>query len=117
MDMMTQHLRDLGYEVRAEGDSMAALETIRTASAPFDLLITDLSMPRLSGLELSTAIRRIRPAMRVIVCTGSADPQDLTIDPANGISAVVLKPIDFVELSRTIHRILSTQPHPPQPIP
>jgi signal transduction histidine kinase/CheY-like chemotaxis protein len=117
VDMMTQHLRDLGYDVRAEGDSVAALETIRTASAPFDLLITDLSMPRLSGLELSTAIRRIRPGMRVIVCTGSADPQDLASDPANGISAVVLKPIDFVELSRTIHRLLSTKSQSPQPIP
>ena len=117
VDMMTQHLRDLGYEVSAENDSVAALESIRTASAPFDLLITDLSMPRLSGLELSIAIRRLRPGMKVIVCTGSADPQDLTNDPANGISAVVLKPIDFVELSRTIHRVLSTKPPLPQSIP
>ena len=110
-EMLTQHLRDLGYEVRAEEDSVMALETIRTAVPSFDLVITDLSMPRLSGIDLSAAIHRLRPETGIIVCTGSTDPHGLEKDLPPGIGALVLKPIDFVELSRAIDKVLSTKLH------
>ncbi len=116
-DMLTQHLRDLGYEVSTREDSVVALETIRTMEPPFDLVITDLSMPRLSGLELSAAIFHLRPETGVIVCTGSTDPHGLETDLPPGIGALILKPIDFVELSRAINRVLSTRPSTTQSIP
>ncbi|WP_371223915.1 hybrid sensor histidine kinase/response regulator [Roseovarius sp. 2305UL8-3] len=89
----------LGYRVEAFTSSLVALEHIRNHPDRPDLLISDMVMPEMSGEELVNAVRRLRPDMPVIVCTGY-NPSGLKID---GLPAKVMhKPVDPAKLARTI---------------
>jgi len=66
-----------GHQVLAAADGQEALELSRQYSGTIDLLITDIVMPRLDGLELVRQILRERPNLRVLVMTGRPSPEDL----------------------------------------
>ena len=77
----------------------AALELVRAAPDRFDVVITDQSMPRLTGLELAGRLRTIRPDLPVILYTGYGDGvPDHALDAAR-LTAVIRKPVDPVLLS------------------
>ena len=63
-------LQNLGYKVRAFMDSMAAWEEISANPTAYDAVITDYTMPRLTGIELSRKIREIRPDIPIVICSG-----------------------------------------------
>src|SRR4051794_32444022 len=71
-------LRLLGFEASTAQDGREALRCLRAAPhSPVDLLITDLSMPGMSGLELIQQVHESFPDLPVIVCSGNPRPQDL----------------------------------------
>ncbi len=100
------YLETLGYRVTARTSSLEALEAFRTNPDRFDLLITDMTMPQMGGLELAKEIGRIRPGFPMILCTGFSGMLTPERLKAAGISRLVLKPVVLSELTRIIREIL-----------
>jgi DNA-binding NtrC family response regulator len=98
--------RRLGYEVQAFTDSRAALEAFRESPTRFDLLITDQTMPELTGIDLSERIRDIRPGLPVILCTGLDNGEIGHLAARAGIRKVLTKPYDMNRMARAIREIL-----------
>jgi CheY-like chemotaxis protein len=75
-NLMCPILRSRGYMVIEAGDGIAALDAACHFEGFIDVLITDIEMPRMGGIELCTQLRRERPATRVIFISGRAIPKD-----------------------------------------
>ncbi|MFA5180917.1 MAG: PAS domain S-box protein [Syntrophales bacterium] len=103
-DMLTE----LGYLVTALTDSREALNAFRETPDGFDLVITDQTMPGLTGYELTKKIRKIRPGIPVILCTGFSESVTPERTRALGISEVILKPLVMQAMSEKIHKVLDT---------
>lgn len=99
-------LEHLGYKVVTETSSLQALETFRSKPENFDLVITDYTMPHMTGNELALELRRIRPGIPVIVYTGTSDRAREEDAGKKGVSAFVLKPLSIQEFSKIIRKVL-----------
>ena len=99
-------LERLGYAVTTRTASPEALESIRVDPNGFDLVISDLSMPKMTGVELARQVYTFRPDLPVILCTGFQ--RDLPEDAAErfGIRAILTKPISKSDLARTVRSVL-----------
>ena len=86
--------------------STEALDVFRIHPDEFDLIITDQTMPRMSGIELADEIHRIRPEMPVILCTGFSQQVNAEKARAKGIQALLMKPLDIRETAITVRRVL-----------
>jgi two-component system cell cycle sensor histidine kinase/response regulator CckA len=111
-------LGQLGYEVVVAINGQEALAAFRSSPGKFDLIITDLTMPHLNGLDLAKTIYGMRPDIPIILCTGYGDA--IAMDRAKdlGISQVILKPIIPVQLAETIRQLLDSRKagaHNPDP--
>jgi PAS domain S-box-containing protein len=100
-------LQSLGYQVTEATDGQEALDKLRAAPGAFDLVVTDLTMPRLSGVDLARALLAEQPAARVVLCTGFSDAVDDGRAAALGIKALLQKPTDRATLAATLRRALS----------
>jgi PAS domain S-box-containing protein len=100
-------LEPLGYEVIVSNSSLAALEAFRAATHRFDLVVTDQTMPTMTGEALARALRQIRPDIPIILCTGFSYTMDADKARALGIDAFLLKPLRAWELSATIQQVLA----------
>jgi PAS domain S-box-containing protein len=106
VDMGRQILTHLGYEVIALTSSEKAIELFRQDPSQFDLVITDQTMPRITGIELAREILAICPEMPVILCTGFSDIVTAEEAKREGIREYVMKPIVTVDFANTIRSIL-----------
>jgi PAS domain S-box-containing protein len=106
LQMMQQHLRNLGYRVYTRADSTVALEFFEKERDKIDLVITDHTMPCMQGAELAQRVGDIRPDMPVILMTGLNQPPDFAGSKHSSLRSVVKKPIDFVELSHRLRSFL-----------
>ena len=99
-------LTRLGYEVTALTKPTEALEFFRKDPNYFDLVITDMTMPKTTGLTLFKAIRELRKDIPVILCTGHSDliNEDKALE--QGLDAFILKPLDKKSLNRVIQTAL-----------
>ena len=93
-------LERLGYKVSATTDSLDALEKIRTDPDQFDLIITDQTMPKLTGAELVQEILKIKRTMPIILCTGYSSVLSKKDALAIGIRKYARKPVDRKTLAR-----------------
>lgn len=96
-----------GFAVDAFTDPRAAERWASQADVEFDVLITDQTMPGMTGLELARALRARRPALPVIVCTGLADRVSASQAEALGVAQMFLKPVPMAELLATLRRALA----------
>jgi PAS domain S-box-containing protein len=101
-------LEGLGFEAVAVSSSLAALEAFNREPESFDLLLTDQTMPGLSGAELSARVLARRPDLPVIVCTGFSETLSREKARDMGIREYLLKPVLKKDLSAAIGRIYST---------
>ena len=99
-------LAKLGYTVTADNSSINALEYFKNNPDNIDLVITDQTMPGMTGKELITQIRAINPDIPVILCTGYSDQIDEESAFAMGISAFIYKPFIISDISKTIREVL-----------
>ncbi len=99
-------LEQLGYEVVSCTSSLKALDIFRGDPYSFDLLITDQTMPQMTGDKLAQAVRRIRTDMPIILCTGFSHTMDRDKARELGVDAFCLKPLTIRELGGTIQRVL-----------
>jgi PAS domain S-box-containing protein len=100
----------LGYEVSTCGNAADALEKFRTSTQDFDLVITDMTMPRMTGNRLATELMRIRPSIPVIVCTGFSEQINKEKAQAQGIKAFIMKPFLKCEIAAVIRDVLDRRP-------
>jgi PAS domain S-box-containing protein len=101
-----QMLTHLGYRVTTSGDSFAALEIFRNRPDRFALVITDMSMPQMDGLELTRALQAIRPGVPVILCTGHSAGLTRENALALGVHAVLMKPVSMQALAVTVRKVI-----------
>jgi two-component system, cell cycle sensor histidine kinase and response regulator CckA len=107
--MAQRHLEKLGYTVEIRADSREALELFKKRHAEFDLVITDMTMPHMSGDKLAREILRIAPQMPIILCTGfSMEASDRRLAHV-GIKAIAMKPLVRDELARLIREVLDKE--------
>lgn len=110
VDMSRQILQRLGYRVTACTSSLEALRHFQDDPAAFDLVITDMTMPHMTGRDLAEELLKINPALPIILCTGFSEA--ITEEAAKhlGIQAFILKPIVMGELAETMRRVLDSTP-------
>jgi len=99
-------LENLGYKVSIKSDSLAALEEFKKNPKRFSLLVTDQSMPFITGTELAILMKEIDPYLKVIIITGFADNLSEEMLSKSGISEVILKPMRLDDFSKAIRRVL-----------
>ena len=99
-------LAELGYEVTSRTSSREALDLLKQDPSRFDLVITDQTMPDVTGVELAREILAIRPELPVILCTGFSHLVDADSAKAVGIRAFVMKPLTKGEIARTMRKVL-----------
>jgi signal transduction histidine kinase/ActR/RegA family two-component response regulator len=99
-------LENLGYKVTITTNSISALEEFRKDPDKYSLLVTDQSMPNITGTELAVMMKEIRPGLRVIIITGYADNLSDETLAQSGISEVILKPMILDDFSKIIRRVL-----------
>jgi len=114
--MVERLLQRLGYEVTCHLDPQAALAAVRTHPDEFDVVVTDLNMPELSGLEVAREIARVRGDLPVIISSGNL-PEPLLADARQaGVRALLHKQYTLEELGPAIRRVLEGGPEPLRPL-
>ncbi len=104
--MTGQMLEHLGYTVTSRTSSVEALALFRARPDDFDLVITDMTMPNMTGDVLAKEMMRIRPEIPVILCTGYSNKISDDTAAAAGIKSLIYKPIIKTDLARTIRSVL-----------
>lgn len=105
-DIEKQMLSWLGYEVEVRTSAVEALEAFRANPQKFDLVITDFSMPQMTGTKLARQMTQIRPEVPIILCTGFSEQLDEGQMLSIGIKSVLLKPLVAKELAEGVRKAL-----------
>jgi PAS domain S-box-containing protein len=106
VEMGEDILAELGYEVTSRMNGREALALFTVDPSRFDLIITDQTMPEMTGVELAKEILALRPNMPIIMCTGFSYAVDANKAEAAGIKAFAMKPLTKREIARTIRKVL-----------
>jgi PAS domain S-box-containing protein len=104
-----QMLTRLGYAVTTQTDSLETLKLLEESTIQFDLLITDLTMPHLTGDSLAREAKRRHPRLPVILCTGYRQDLDAIRLVETGVDAVVAKPFRIAEMATVVRETLDRQ--------
>jgi CheY-like chemotaxis protein len=102
-------LRRLGYDVVSRTSPIEALELFKVKPDRFDLVITDQTMPGMTGDSLARELMRISPTLPVIICTGYSQTIDQERAKQIGIKAFVMKPVLINEIASAIRRVLDNE--------
>ena len=111
--VVSEQLRRLGYAVTSVNDPEDALELVAEDPEDFDLLLTDLQMPRMDGVELAARVGRIRPELPVVLSTGNRWSIPASTARAAGIREIVDKPFRIEELAHVLRAVLRGAGTPP----
>lgn len=109
IDLLKMLFTQLGYDVVATGDSLQALEMFTSNPQDFDLVITDQTMPKLTGEELATHILQIKGDIPIVLCTGYSERVSEAKCREIGIRQLVTKPVDTAYLSRLVRQLLDEE--------
>jgi CheY-like chemotaxis protein len=110
VEMWQEILGALGFRVTATTSSQEALEIFRRDPQAFDLVITDQTMPHLTGLELAQEVLSLRPQLPIILCTGFSELVTPEKAKKAGIREYIMKPLSISELTGAISRALGQEP-------
>jgi len=106
VDTAQQMLEQLGYKVVTKTSGVEALEVFREDPDRFDMVITDMTMPKMTGDELGKELLLIRPDVPIVLCTGFSEKIDEERAKEIGIREFVLKPIIMSEIAQIIRKVL-----------
>ncbi|MGL1931547.1 MAG: PAS domain S-box protein [Desulfotalea sp.] len=95
-----------GYQAKIFGDPIEALESFKLSPDKFDLLITDMTMPKMTGVELIHKVLEIRPSLPVILCTGHSDLINAEDAHKQGITNFVEKPFTMSKLLSITQKVM-----------
>jgi len=107
---MTRALEMMGCKVVVAEDGSVALERVRQYGRPFDLVLLDLTMPQMDGVQTLRELRRMRPELPVILMSGFAQAQAIARFGEHRMSGFLQKPFKLEELTRLVSRVLHEQP-------
>ncbi len=99
-------IQRLGYTVATQNSSMEALESFRADPGSFDLIITDMTMPGMTGDRLAAEVKKIRPDIPVILCTGFSEKVNLKTAKDIMIDGFLMKPVDKEKMVKMIRNVL-----------
>jgi len=105
-DICTRTLRNAAYEVVSTTDALFALQQLKVGAA-FDLLLVDIRMPLISGLELAQHAREIDPAIAIIIMTGHTSTENLRQAVQRGVADFLSKPFELSELRLAVEQALN----------
>ncbi len=112
VELYRQGLKRLGYRVTGQTRSQDALEDFIRDPDQYDLLITDMTMPHMTGDELIARVREVRPDLPVILCTGYSARVSEEAAAELGINQFMMKPVGFVDLAQALRRVLDDRQSP-----
>jgi len=107
-EAVEQMLKCLGYDVVIRTSGAEALELLcrQPLEKPFDLVITDMTMPHFTGADLADELRRFQPVIPVILMTGFSKNMDEKKAKDLGIQGFLMKPITLEQLAKTVREVL-----------
>jgi PAS domain S-box-containing protein len=106
VDMLQKSLSRQGYTVVTKTSSWDALATFKADPESFDLIITDQTMPKMTGIELAKEALRVRPEIPIILCTGFSHILDEEKAKDMGLVEFLLKPVITKDMMRAVRRAL-----------
>ena len=106
VNMVQRMFERLGYKVQTATTPQDALDRFTLNPSYFDLVITDMTMPQMTGVKLSEKLMDIRPDIPIIICTGHSALVDEEKAKELGLAAYLMKPINMKETAQTIRKIL-----------
>jgi CheY-like chemotaxis protein len=109
IEISSQILERLGYRVETRTDPLEALEMFKRDPGQYDLVITDMTMPKMTGDRLALELLRIRPEMPILLCTGFSERITEAAALEMGIRGFIMKPIAVAEIARKIRMALGDE--------
>jgi len=109
VDIGMKMFASLGYEVTATASSIEALDLLRSGPDRFDLLITDMTMPGLTGIDLALEVLAVRPSLPVILCTGFSERISGDVLRRAGIREVLSKPVPKAKFAGAVKKVLEAR--------
>ncbi len=106
--MVKPMLERIGYRVTTYTDALEASAFFEHHSQGFDLLITDMTMPKLTGTDLTRRVKKVRPDFPVILMTGNGHLVDKEKATSLGVREFVIKPVRKAEMAKTIRKALTS---------
>ena len=107
--MLAKMLGRIGYKVDCFNNAPEAIEAFKRQPNNWSLVITDQTMPQMTGLEFAKRILAQSPSVPVILCSGYTDSVSNEMVAAAGIKAFLTKPVDHASLARMIRELLGRQ--------
>ncbi len=101
-----QMLERLGYSITCFSSSVDALAAFKTDPSRFDLVITDMNMPNLNGMQLAEKLTAIRSDIPVIICTGFSERINKENSAAKGVRGLLMKPVVMKDLAQKVREVL-----------
>ena len=101
-----QMLEKLGYQITGKTNSIDALKTFRSDPDNFDIVVTDMNMPGLTGMQLAKEILSIRPELPIIICTGFSEWLNEEQVYKLGVKGLLMKPMSKARIAETIRNLL-----------
>ncbi|MFO7910540.1 MAG: PAS domain S-box protein [Desulfotignum sp.] len=101
-----QMLERLGYRVTSFTSSVDALAAFRTDPSCFDLIITDMNMPHMNGMQLAKELIAITPDIPIIICTGFSERINKENAAVMGIKGLLMKPVVMADMAKEVRRVL-----------
>lgn len=105
LKMQDRSLHKLGYQTICFSDSIEALEYFKEHLGEIDMVVTDMTIPHLTGAELSQKILQLRPDLPIIICTGYSEVLDAETAYEIGITSYILKPVIISELANKMRML------------
>jgi DNA-binding NtrC family response regulator len=105
LSLFRKVLEQEGFEVVTANDGAEALATI--LRDPFEILVTDVEMPHMTGIELLRQVRQHRPTLPVIIMTGGSALKTVPAAAGLGVTQFLLKPVLPLQLVATVRQVLA----------
>jgi CheY-like chemotaxis protein len=111
-EVIAESLMDLGFDVSLANDGQHALEIVAEADLPFDVLVTDLHMPRVDGMTLIERLRKDRPGLPIVVLSGNPPALGHAAFDGMGVGPLTLlsKPSRMPVLVAAIEAVMASSP-------
>ena len=106
IDLGRDFLESLGYQVETRESAIDAIEAFRSNSQKYDLIISDITMPRMTGDELAQQVKAIRPEIPIILCSGFSNRIHEQTMQSIGINLILMKPVSYADLAYAVRQAL-----------
>ena len=106
LDLGLDLLGRLGYRVETRASPLDAIEAFRSNPRKYDLVISDMTMPKMAGDEMARQMKAVRPDIPIILCTGFSERIHSGATEAIGISAVLMKPVIYADLAHAVRQAI-----------